>query len=406
LSAGAALLERILQSGIRKRKIPPAFSFSSYSNLGREVAMNRKFAMTMGLVAGFGVAGLSNDAAGQASGMAALTDGKNMTNFDKVGDADWRIGEGSIVANHGRGFLVTKQSYDNFRLRAEFYPDDETDSGIFIRCEDPKSPSAQSCYEINIYDTNTNPNNVTGSIINVVKAERSPQTELKWNVLEIEAKGPQLNVSINGERTASVRDTKHSRGPIALQYAKGVIYFRKVEIEPLSAADIEADAQPIYTNCRDGFVVLFPSEPVSRDIRYTAPNGTSLPAREYSVERGGNRYSVTVVDYSTGPKADPQIVNQVLADLSKRGDVRTRANVEIGIGKPGGQLNIVQPNGRQLRASAYMAQHRLYITQADAAMGDSQALQFEQSIAMVNRAGTDLDRVSPNNTEIRKYDCR
>jgi hypothetical protein len=53
-----------------------------------------------------------------------------------------------------------------------------------------------------------------------------------------------------------------------------------------------------------------------------------------------------------------------------------------------------------------MAQHHLYVTQADAAMSDSTALQFEQSIAMVNRAGTDLDRVSPNNTEIRTYDCR
>jgi hypothetical protein len=53
-----------------------------------------------------------------------------------------------------------------------------------------------------------------------------------------------------------------------------------------------------------------------------------------------------------------------------------------------------------------MAQHRLYITQADAAMSDSTALQFEQSIAMVNSAGTDLDRVSANNADIRTYDCR
>jgi len=184
------------------------------------------------------------------------------------------------------------------------------------------------------------------------------------------------------------------------------MYFRKVEIQPLSAADMEADAQPIYANCQAGFVVLFPSEPMVRDIRYTPANGTSLPAREYYVQQGGNRYSVTVVDYATGPRADRKIVDQALAELSKKGEVRTRANVEIGIGKPGGQLNIVQPNGRQFRASAYMAQHRLYITQADATMGDSQALQFEQSIAMVNRAGTDLDRVSANNAEIRKYDCR
>jgi len=357
------------------------------------------------LLSGISIISLSDRAAGQANGTIMLTDGTKMDNFNKVGDADWRIGERAIVANNGRGFLVSKQSFDNFRLRAEFYADEETDSGIFIRCDNPQQISAQSCYEINIYDTNTNRNNTTGAIVNVAAPERPQQTELKWNVLEIEAKGPQLNVSINGERTTSARDTKHASGPIALQFAKGVIYFRKVEVRPLSAADIEASAQPIYANCQDGFVVLFPREPVMRETRYTTA-GTSMPAREYSVEQNGNRYSVTVVDYAGGPRADRRIVDALLADLSKKGEVRTHADVEIGIGKPGGQLNIVQPNGRQLRASAYMAQHRLYITQADAAMGDSTALQFEQSIAMVNRAGTDLDRVSANNAEIRTYDCR
>src|SRR5215467_4535720 len=156
--------------------------------------MKRTFSMTAGLAfAALGAIGLSSGAENQANRATMLTDGKKMDNFNKVGDADWRIAEGAIVANNGRGFLVSKQSFDNFRLRAEFYPDEETDSGIFIRCDDPQRPSAQSCYEINIYDTNTNRNNGTGAVVNVTPPERSPQTELKWNVLEIEAKGPQLN---------------------------------------------------------------------------------------------------------------------------------------------------------------------------------------------------------------------
>ena len=359
------------------------------------------------LLAGVTVLSFSHQAAGQAGVATMLTDGTKMDNFNKVGDANWRIGERAIVANEGRGFLVSKQSFDNFRLRAEFYPDDETDSGIFIRCDDPQRPSAQSCYEINIYDTNTNRNNATGAVVNVAPPERSPQTELKWNVLEIEAKGPQLNVSINGERTASVQDTKHARGPIALQFAKGVIYFRKVEITPLSAADIEAAKSPLYVNCKDGFVVLFPGEPQMREVRYTDGNGSSMPAHEYSLDKGGSRYSVTVVDYTAGPRADKAIVNYALDGLAKKGEVRNRANgIEVGIGKPGGQINIAEPNGRQLRGSAYMMQHKLYITQADVPMGDVSALQFEQSIAITNRAGTDLDRVSANNAEIRNYDCR
>ena len=368
--------------------------------------MYRGPAIAMGILfAGLGLLGVPNEAAGQASGMVTLTDGTNMNNFDQVGNASWRIAERAVAADRGNGFLVTKQSYDNFKFRAEFYADEGTNSGVFIRCEDPQRPSAQSCYEVNIFDGNPNRDNGTGAIVNVAKVDRVPQTELKWNVIEIEAKGPQLNVRVNGERTASVQDSKHARGRIALQYASGVVYWRKVEIQPLSATDIEAEAEPIYANCQAGFAIIFPGQPTERDIRYTTA-GMNFPAREFYVEKGGNRYSVTVIDNASWPYSDKQIVTQELAELSKKGDVRTRADVELGLGRPGGQLNIFQPNGRQLRASAYMAQHRLTITQADAIVGDSEALQFEQSIALINRAGTDLDRVAPGNELPRTYDCR
>jgi len=367
--------------------------------------MSRKSAIRMGLLcAGLGLLGLSGEAAEQK--MSLLTDGSNMNSFDQAGNANWRIAERAIAADRGNGFLVTKQPYSDFKLRAEFYADEGTNSGVFIRCEDPQRPSAQSCYEVNIFDSSPNRDNATGAIVNVAKVERMPQTELKWNVIEIEAKGPQLSVSINGERTASARDTKHARGRIGLQYASGVIYWRKVEIQPLSADDIAAEAEPIYANCQAGFAVIFPGEPAARDIRYTTAGGMTFPAREFSVEKGGNRYSVTSVDFATGPYSDRNIVSQELAQLSKRGDVRTRADVELGLMRPGGQLNILEPNGRQLRASVYMAQHRLIVTQAEAALGDTEALQFEQSIALLNHAGTDLDRVAPGNEAPRTYDCR
>jgi len=369
--------------------------------------MNRGATIAMGvLFAASGSLGASQEARGQADKTITLTDGRNMDNFDKVGNASWRIAERAIAADKGNGFLVTKQPYDNFKLRAEFYSDEGTNSGIFIRCEDPKRPSAQTCYEVNLFDSSPNRDNATGAIVNSAKVDRVPQTELKWNVIEIEAKGTQLNVSVNGERTASVRDGKHARGPIALQYASGVIYWRKVEIQPLSAEDIAAEAEPIYANCQAGFAIIFPGQPTAQDIRYTTAAGTSVPAREFFIEKGGNRYSVTSIEFATGPYSDREMVSQELAQLSKRGDVRTRADVELGLMRPGGQLNILEPNGRQLRASVYMAQHRMIITQAEAAMGDSEALQFEQSVALINHAGTDLDRVAPGNDEPRKYDCQ
>jgi 3-keto-disaccharide hydrolase len=369
--------------------------------------MRHGLAIAVGaLFTGLGCLGLANHAAGQASRTISLTDGTKMDNFDKVGNASWRIAERAVAADRGNGFLVSKDTYGDFKLRAEFWNDEGTNSGIFIRCEDPQRPGAQTCYEVNIFDGNPNQANATGAVVNVGKLERTPQTELKWNVIEIETKGPQINVSVNGERTASVRDTKHARGRIALQYNGGVIYFRKVEVQPLTAEDIAAEAEPIYANCQAGFAVIFPGQPMTRDVSYTLASGMSVPAKEFYIQKGSNRYSVTSVPLPNAPYSDPEIVKHALDELAKKGDVRTRVSVELGLMRPGGQLNIMQPNGRQLRASAYMAQKRLTITQADITPGDTEGLQFEQSIALVNYAGTDLDRVANGTDPPRTYDCR
>src|SRR5258706_15976125 len=108
---------------------------------------------------------------------------------------------------------------------------------------------------------------------------------------------------------------------------------------------------------------------MARDATFTAGPGKTLPAREYYVEKGGNRYSVTVADLPNGPYADRELLAQTLAELSKKGQVRTRADVELGLGRPGGQLNILEPNRRQLRASAYSAHHRLAVTQVSPVLG-------------------------------------
>ena len=196
--------------------------------------MSRRSAMTTGLLVAVSAAfGLPHDAAGQQGAMATLSDGTNIENFDQAGNANWRVGERTIYADRGVGFLVTRQSYGDFRLRAEVWVDDIANSGIFIRCDDPQEPGANTCYEVNIWDTRPDPAYGTGAIVNVAKVSPMPKAGLKWNVMEIEAKGPQLTVTLNGQQTVSVRDEKHARGRIAFQYGQGVVRWRKIEIQPL-----------------------------------------------------------------------------------------------------------------------------------------------------------------------------
>jgi 3-keto-disaccharide hydrolase len=167
-------------------------------------------------------------------GFTTLFDGKNIDAFNKVGDANWTIADGVLQADKGMGgYLVTKQPYTDFEIRAEFWVDTPANSGIFIRCDNPQMPGAEACYEVNIYDTRPDPSYGTGAIVNVAKVATPIKAGGKWNTYEIRAQGSHLTVTLNGMKTADVEDTKHARGPFALQYGAGVVKFRSVQVRPL-----------------------------------------------------------------------------------------------------------------------------------------------------------------------------
>jgi hypothetical protein len=167
-------------------------------------------------------------------GWTTLFDGKNIDAFNKVGDANWTIVDGVLQADKGMGgYLVTKQPYTDFEIRAEFWVDTPANSGIFIRCENPQMPGAEACYEVNIFDTRPDPSYGTGAIVNVAKVAAPIKAGGKWNTYEIRAQGSHLTVTLNGMKTADAQDAKHARGPFALQYGAGVVKFRSVQVRPL-----------------------------------------------------------------------------------------------------------------------------------------------------------------------------
>ena len=57
-----------------------------------------------------------------------------------------------------------------------------------------------------------------------------------------------------------------------------------------------------YTSRQDRFSVNFPGAPTIREFTYVSWRDARLPARVYTVERGAERYSVTVVDYTVAER--------------------------------------------------------------------------------------------------------
>ena len=167
-------------------------------------------------------------------GWTTLFDGTNLNGWNRVGDANWAIVDGAVQATKGgTSFLVTSRSYDDFQITLEFWASDDANSGVFIRCQDPKDITAMNAYEVNIYDKRPDPAYRTGAIVDVAKPMVNLNAGGRWNTLDITAQGTKLIVIMNGMKTVDVDHKGHMRGPIALQYGAGTIRFRNVRIRTL-----------------------------------------------------------------------------------------------------------------------------------------------------------------------------
>ena len=161
-----------------------------------------------------------------------LFDGTSLEAWTTTGDANWQLSDGTVVADMGAGFLVTRESYGDFELEVEFFVSPDANSGVFLRCANPAKPGAATCYEVNIFDQRKDPTYRTGAIVGVAKPSVQMDAGNRWNTYHIEAHSRHLVVRLNGQTTVDVEDDKLGAGPIGLQYAAGQVKFRSVRIRP------------------------------------------------------------------------------------------------------------------------------------------------------------------------------
>ena len=203
--------------------------------------MRRWATLFVGLsVFGFATLPCASTASAQSGdGWITLFDGKNLDQWEAAAtpDVSYAIEDSAVVAHKKdpkkTEFLVSKQKYKNFQLYAEFWVSDDANSGIFIRCEDPKKPGAKTCYECNIFDKRPDPSYGTGAIVYHAEVSPMPKAGGKWSTMEITANGRDLSVMFDGKKTAQARSGLHTEGPIALQFGVGTVKFRKVAIKTL-----------------------------------------------------------------------------------------------------------------------------------------------------------------------------
>ena len=163
----------------------------------------------------------------------ALFDGKSLAGWSSQGDANWTVEENAIVGSgEAQGFLLSDAEYANFYLRLEFWIDDSTNSGVFIRCRDRDRIHPDTCYELNIWDAHPRQEARTGAIVfKAMPPLAQVQTTNRWSVMEVTARGGHVDVRINGQVTARLEDADPAGGFIALQHwESGVVKFRNLTL--------------------------------------------------------------------------------------------------------------------------------------------------------------------------------
>ncbi|MDH3531889.1 MAG: DUF1080 domain-containing protein [Gammaproteobacteria bacterium] len=151
----------------------------------------------------------------------------------QAGEAQWRFAGQGVAAGPAEktGFLVSPGRYRNVTITAEFWIEDDTNSGMFVRCKDPATLTPFDCYEVNIWDNHPQQENRTGSIVTRQSPLAHVDTLGKWNRCRIELRGDTIMVTINDVLTARLVDDQLREGHIALQYAgKGLLRFRNVRL--------------------------------------------------------------------------------------------------------------------------------------------------------------------------------
>jgi len=177
-----------------------------------------------------------------------------------------------------------------------------------------------------------------------------------------------------------------------------------------------------YTNIPDGFKINFPGPPRVTETTWTSQLDYKLPAKIFRADKGNERYSVTVVDYSS---IEQQGVER--AKSCPPGNANCRANAPPALG-PGyshhdergaivyatekllmrdakltdlawdwqdmveGHFIQLTNNADQSRTFAYVAmhQHRLYIVEGTVPRGYPEPGLFQQSLGWVDKAGNGI----------------
>jgi hypothetical protein len=163
-----------------------------------------------------------------------LFDGKSLDGWQQVGDAAWKVVDGTFrTSGEKTGWLMTTSEWSNFELHVEFQAPAVTNSGIFLRSAVEPTDPTKDCYELNIAPRD-NPF-PTGALVGRSK----PQVQLnagdgRWHTFDVGAEGATISIRCDEKLVLEYTDPNPiAGGHIGLQSKAGAVAFRNISIREI-----------------------------------------------------------------------------------------------------------------------------------------------------------------------------
>ena len=171
-----------------------------------------------------------------------LFNGKDLTGWTVRGDAEWKVENGTIIGQNGKGHLYAAPVLKDLEVRGEFRVSNlggGANSGLYFRANEPKDnpdgfPRGYEAQICNSQEAYTGwlwkPGTPTG------KATALLTKDGEWFDMKVRAVGDSINIWVKGQLVMSYRDNEYKEGKFAIQcHNKGMsieaknLYYRKLK---------------------------------------------------------------------------------------------------------------------------------------------------------------------------------
>lgn len=177
-------------------------------------------------------------------GTVKLFNGKDLTGWEPIGKADWKVEDGVLVGTQGPGKapgdLLTSASFGDFELTVTYKVVWPANTGIWFRYQ-----SEKQAYQADILEW---PDPVAysgtiycpGKMFLTINNDKGLEKRDDWNCMKIRAEGDHLQVWLNGTLVADVHETVTMTGKIGFQvhagdqFANMKVMIREAVLKPLN----------------------------------------------------------------------------------------------------------------------------------------------------------------------------